>query len=235
MSGISDIDAASREQGARRARTPFPWRGPALLPFGASCVLAAVIEAVIANQLTSAGINDPNRENQTITARRALAELNRIRVHHLNAGERHVTVTTRRTPLQASILAALDVDTHHWDRGTGAVPSIGRMAGTYMATTWATNAPTTPTISTGLRSGEMAKADRVSLRQPRLGLSTTTLQTPRSPSHALFRRHSHARADHELAVRAGRDRAHSRTGPGQLDRRRAGRGARVLSGARPGG
>ena len=77
-----------------------------------------VIEAVIANQLNAAGIDDPNLEHQTITARRALAELNRIRVHHLTAGDRRVTVTTRRTPLQASILAALDVDTHHWDNAT---------------------------------------------------------------------------------------------------------------------
>jgi hypothetical protein len=81
-------------------------------------VLAAVIEAVIANQLGDAGIADPNLENQTITPRRALAELNRIRIHHLTAGQRHVTVTTRRTPLQAAILAALDVDTRTWDNAT---------------------------------------------------------------------------------------------------------------------
>jgi hypothetical protein len=29
-----------------------------------------------------------------------------------------LTVTTRRTALQAAILAALDVDTHHWDTAT---------------------------------------------------------------------------------------------------------------------
>jgi len=46
------------------------------------------------------------------------AELDRVRIHHLTAGERHVTVTTRRSPLQAAILAALDVDTHTWDNAT---------------------------------------------------------------------------------------------------------------------
>jgi hypothetical protein len=81
-------------------------------------VLAAVIEAVIANQLADAGIEDPNLDDQTITPRRALAELDRIRIHHLSAGERNITVTTRRNPLQAAILNALDVDTHHWDNAT---------------------------------------------------------------------------------------------------------------------
>jgi hypothetical protein len=82
------------------------------------CVLAAVIEAVIANMLTTAAIGDPHLDGQIITSRRALAELNRIRIHHLTAGERHVTVTTRRNSLQAAILAALDVDTHTWDQAT---------------------------------------------------------------------------------------------------------------------
>jgi hypothetical protein len=78
-------------------------------------VLAAVIEAVIANDLTTAQIHDPNLDGQTITPRRAPAELNRIRTHHLSAGERNITVTTRRNGLQAAILAALDVNTHNWD------------------------------------------------------------------------------------------------------------------------
>jgi transposase len=99
-------------------RPVYHWTDQRVRGHIATCVLAAVIEAVIANQLTAAGINDPNLEDQTITARRALAELNRIRVHHLTAGDRHVTVTTRRTSLQAAVLAALDVDTHHWDKAT---------------------------------------------------------------------------------------------------------------------
>jgi len=99
-------------------RPVFHWTEQRVRGHIAVCVLAAVIEAVIANQLTDAGINDPNVADQTITPRRALAELNRIRIHHLTAGDRQVTVTTRRTPLQAAILAALDVDTHTWDNAT---------------------------------------------------------------------------------------------------------------------
>jgi transposase len=99
-------------------RPVYHWTDQRVRGHIATCVLAAVIEAVIANQLGDAGIADPNLENQIITPRRALAELDRIRIHHLAAGQRHITVTTRRTPLQAEILAALDVDTHHWDNAT---------------------------------------------------------------------------------------------------------------------
>jgi hypothetical protein len=41
----------------------------------AICVLAAVIEAVIADQLAAASVRDPDLPDQTISARRALAEL----------------------------------------------------------------------------------------------------------------------------------------------------------------
>ena len=34
----------------------------------------------------------------------------------LDTGGRHVQLVTRRTPLQAAILGALDVDTADWDR-----------------------------------------------------------------------------------------------------------------------
>jgi transposase len=89
-------------------RPVFHWTDQRVRGHIAVCVLAAVIEAVIANQLADAGIEDPNLDDQTITPRRALAELDRIRVHHLTAGERNITVTTRRNPLQAAILNALD-------------------------------------------------------------------------------------------------------------------------------
>jgi hypothetical protein len=89
-------------------RPVFHWTDQRVRGHIAICVLAAVIEAVIANQLADAGIEDPNLDDQTITPRRALAELDRIRIHHLSAGQRHVTVTTRRNPLQAAILNALD-------------------------------------------------------------------------------------------------------------------------------
>jgi hypothetical protein len=45
----------------------------------------------------------------------ALAELNRIRVHDLNTGDHQIHVITRRNSLQASICAALDIDTTAWD------------------------------------------------------------------------------------------------------------------------
>ncbi|MCP4962275.1 MAG: IS1634 family transposase, partial [Actinomycetia bacterium] len=84
----------------------------------AICVLAAVIEAVMANLLDTAAITDPDIETQTITPRRALTELTRIRTHHLTAGGNNITVTTRPNPLQAEILAGLDVNTHGWNKPT---------------------------------------------------------------------------------------------------------------------
>jgi hypothetical protein len=85
-------------------RPVFHWTETRARGHIAICVLAAVIEAVIANLLDTASIHDPDLEGQDITPRRALAELNRIRIHHLHPGERDVTVTTRRNPLQAAIL-----------------------------------------------------------------------------------------------------------------------------------
>ena len=99
-------------------RPVYHWTEQRVRGHIAICVLAAVIEAVIANQLGASDIGDPDVENQIITPRRALAELNRIRVHHLTAGDRNIRVTTRRNALQAQILAALDVDTAGWDKAT---------------------------------------------------------------------------------------------------------------------
>jgi hypothetical protein len=99
-------------------RPVYHWTEQRVRGHIAICVLAAVIEAVIANQLGAADISDPDLLDQTITPRRALAELNRIRVHHLTAGDRNIRVTTRRNALQAQILAALDVDTRGWDKAT---------------------------------------------------------------------------------------------------------------------
>jgi transposase len=99
-------------------RPVYHWTEQRVRGHIAICVLAAVIEAVIANQLTAADVTDPDLQDQHITPRRALAELNRIRVHHLTAGDRNIRVTTRRNALQAQILAALDVDTRGWDKAT---------------------------------------------------------------------------------------------------------------------
>ena len=76
-------------------RPVFYWTEQRVRGHIAICVLAALIETVIANNLTTAGIHDPDLRGQTITPRRALAELNRIRIHHLTAGDRDIRVTTR--------------------------------------------------------------------------------------------------------------------------------------------
>jgi len=82
----------------------------------ALCVLAATIEAVMAKDLAGAGVMDPDLPGQVLSPRRALAELHRIRQVTLDAGERTVTVVTRRNALQAEILAAFGVDATGWDR-----------------------------------------------------------------------------------------------------------------------
>ena len=82
----------------------------------AVCVYAAVIEALITQALAAADLRDPELPNQHLSAARALRELGRVRAVTLDAGDRHVEVITRRSPLQQRILAALNVDTAHWDR-----------------------------------------------------------------------------------------------------------------------
>jgi len=82
----------------------------------AMCVYAAVIEALITAALATADIPDPDLPGQHLSAARALRELARIRNVTLDAGDRRVDVVTRRTPLQARILDALEVDTASWDR-----------------------------------------------------------------------------------------------------------------------
>ena len=82
----------------------------------AVCVYAAVIEALITHALTAADLRDPDLADQHLTASRALRELGRIRAVTLDAGDRPIELVTRRSPLQARILAALDVDTANWDR-----------------------------------------------------------------------------------------------------------------------
>lgn len=81
----------------------------------AVCVWAAVIETLIAKDLQTADIADPDQPDQHLTAPRALRELDRIRRVQLTAGPNSIELTTRRSPLQASILTAISVHTHHWD------------------------------------------------------------------------------------------------------------------------
>jgi len=81
----------------------------------AICVLAAVLEAVITLDLARVKLTDPDLEGQPLTARRALRELERVRMIRFsdaNGDERQVI--TRPTPFQAKILAALGVDTAAW-------------------------------------------------------------------------------------------------------------------------
>ena len=81
----------------------------------ALCVIAAVIEAVMGNDLEQAGVKDPDLPEQTMTPRRALAELGTIRLHKLNAGRR-IELVDRPTKLQQQVLAAFGVDATAWSR-----------------------------------------------------------------------------------------------------------------------
>ncbi len=82
------------------------------------CVLAAVIEAVMAKDLAAARIMDPDLVHQVISPRRALVELNRIRRVTLEVHGNPVTVITRPNALQAQLLKAFGVDTSSWDRAS---------------------------------------------------------------------------------------------------------------------
>ena len=79
-------------------------------------MLAAVIEALIARSLAQADISDPDLPDQTLTAPRALRQLDRIRAVTLTAGDRTIDVVTRPSPLQGRILAALGTDTSSWNK-----------------------------------------------------------------------------------------------------------------------
>ena len=82
----------------------------------AVCVYAAVIETLIAHALAEADIRDPDLPHQHLTAARALRELDRVRRVRLDADGRQITLTTRRTPLQARALTAIGADTRAWDK-----------------------------------------------------------------------------------------------------------------------
>jgi transposase len=85
----------------------------------AACVLACVIEALMAKTLTEADVRDPDLDDQHLTPRRALEELERIRQVTLTpGGGPTLEVVTRRSAHQQQILDALEVDTRHWQRPT---------------------------------------------------------------------------------------------------------------------
>lgn len=81
----------------------------------ALCVIAATIEAVMAEDLAQAGVMDPDLTDQVLTPRRALAQLGEIRRHRLHAG-RDIDVVDRPTALQRAILDAFGVDTTGWNK-----------------------------------------------------------------------------------------------------------------------
>jgi hypothetical protein len=82
----------------------------------ATCVYAAVIEALIGRALATADVHDPDLADQHLTPNRALRELGRIHAITLTAGDHTIDIVTRPNPLQRQIITALDVDTTGWDR-----------------------------------------------------------------------------------------------------------------------
>jgi transposase len=85
-------------------------RGPVAI-----CVLAAVLEAVMSIDLKARKLTDPDLEGQHLSARRALRELERVRMVRFSDAEGNERqVVTRPNPFQAEILAALGVDTSTW-------------------------------------------------------------------------------------------------------------------------
>ncbi len=81
----------------------------------ALCVIAATIEAVMAEDLARARVMDPNIEDQVLTPRRALVQLAEIRRHRLHVG-RDIEVTDRPSTLQREVLDAFGVDTADWNK-----------------------------------------------------------------------------------------------------------------------
>ncbi len=80
----------------------------------AVCVLAAVFEALIANDLAAADVRDPDLADQHLSAERAARELARIRRVTLNIDGRPLGLVTRPSPLQTATCAACHIDTRPW-------------------------------------------------------------------------------------------------------------------------
>ena len=97
-------------------RPVYHWTEARVRAHVAVCVLGAVIEALIEADLRRGDVRDPDLPDQVLSPRRALRELGRIRAATILAGDHSIDVVTRRSPLQAKVLAALGVDTSAWDR-----------------------------------------------------------------------------------------------------------------------
>ena len=96
------------------ARPFYHWTERRVRGHVALCVLAAVFEALITARFRDANIADPDLDGQHLTAARVLRTLQRIRRVTLTAGERSITLTTRTTPHQRDILAAIGIETTTW-------------------------------------------------------------------------------------------------------------------------
>jgi transposase len=117
--GLLDVEARFRVlKDFLRLRPIRHWTENRVRGHVAACVYASVIETLIAHRLRDADIRDPDDPKQHLSATRALRELDRVRRVTLNADQRTIELITRRTPLQARILTALNVDTTSWDRAT---------------------------------------------------------------------------------------------------------------------
>ena len=97
-------------------RPVFHWTEDRVRGHVAICVYAGVIEALMAADLRAADVADPDLADQHLTPARALRELARIRAVTRDAGGKRSDLVTRRSPLQAAILDAFDVDTTEWSR-----------------------------------------------------------------------------------------------------------------------
>ena len=97
-------------------RPVFHWSEKRVRGHVGLCVLAATIEAVMAKDLATAKVMDPDLPFQAMTPRRALALLKEVRVQHLAAGEQQIKLVNRRSALQAKVLKALRVDTSTWSK-----------------------------------------------------------------------------------------------------------------------
>lgn len=95
-------------------RPVYHWTESRVRGHIAICVLAAAIEALIAKDLEAAKVGDPDIDGQTLSPKRALRELERIRLVKIMAGDKEMAVVTRRSPLQSQILKALGADTSAW-------------------------------------------------------------------------------------------------------------------------
>ena len=116
---LAAVEARFRVVGDHlRLRPVRHWTEQRVRGHVAVCVYAAVVETLINHALTQADIRDPDLPNQHLTAARALRDLNRIRRHQLSASGRRITLTTRRSPLQARTLTAIGADTRPWDKAT---------------------------------------------------------------------------------------------------------------------